>query len=162
MTRSIAQYNPLGMPLLRVTRSCFRWFAPTELMSRCSMRDLIPWGKGNSLLGGEGKFITSKGTSKRKPGTNQTYLNRKGHTSCGPIGGNQTTTRTRGRGGGGGTLGPGPPLPAITTETWPIAPDAAAAPGGARPAGPPVPVATPAPKPQHHRGRAGTQGVLFS
>ena len=51
-------------------------------------------------MGGEGQFITSKGASKRKPDTNQTNRNRKDHTSRGPTGGNQTTTRTLGRGKG--------------------------------------------------------------
>ena len=56
----------------------------------------------------EGRAINiSKGASKQKPDTNQTYLNRKDHTSCGPTGGNQTTTRTLGREEGHPQPGPG-------------------------------------------------------
>ena len=65
-------------------------------------KERIPEERG----GGKGQFITSKGTSKRKPDTNQTYLNQKDHTSCGPTGGNQTTTRTQGQGGGHPRPGP--------------------------------------------------------
>ena len=78
---------------------------------------------------------------------------------------------------GGGTLGPGPPLPAITTETRPTAPDAAAAPGGegqfitskgastrrSQPSRPPSPsgnpsTLTPAPP---REGRNAGSAVLF-
>ena len=100
---------------------------------------------------GEGQFITSKGANKRKT--------RHKRNPPKPKGPHQLWSHRRKpdhykdpRPGGG----PPPPLPpAITTETRPTAAGAAAAPGEARPAGPLVPVTTPAPKPQHHRGRAG-------
>ena len=44
------------------------------------------------FMGSEGQFITSKGASKRKPDTNQSYLNREDHTNCGPTGGHKATT----------------------------------------------------------------------
>ena len=80
-------------------------FSPTSSASdhaNCLGRD-----KG---CGGEGQYITSKGASKRKTDTNQTNLNQKDHTSWGPTGGNQTTTRTLGR-------GDGHPLPGPTTTS---------------------------------------------
>ena len=52
------------------------------------------------LGGGKGNLLLPRARASEKPDTNQTHLNRKDHTSYGPIGGNQTTTRTLGRGEG--------------------------------------------------------------
>ena len=61
-------------------------------------------------LGGKGNLLLPRARASEKPDTNQTHLNRKDHTSDGPTGGNQTTTRTLGR-------GEGHPLPGPTTTS---------------------------------------------
>ena len=48
-------------------------------------------------LGVKGNLLLLRARASEKPDTNQTHQNRKDHTSYGPTGGNQTTTRTLGR-----------------------------------------------------------------
>ena len=56
--------------------------------------------------GGKGNLLLPRARASEKPDTNQTHLNRKDHTSYGPTGGNQTTTRTLSRGEGHPQPGP--------------------------------------------------------